>query len=150
MITFGSEWVKRVEPDSVCNHTSNNGIHRTTQSLKPRSNGCNKLYTTSWIMLQHFEQGWPNERNVVQHGGLLRATMLHDVVPICILGDPGADHGAGGGKFPAHPTICPWVSEDDQHVASVWPGLYYQLIISIRYIRYLRIIVKDVIERFEF
>ena len=48
-----------------------------------------------WIMLQHVEQGWPNERNIVQHGGQTHATCC---VQQC----------------------CTMLR---QHVASVWPGL---------------------------
>ena len=49
--------------------------------LKPRPNGCNMLHATFWIMLQHVEQGWPNEFNIVQHGGKTPVIiMLHQQV----------------------------------------------------------------------
>ena len=39
-----------------------------------------RLATASFDLLQHVEQGWPNERNIVQRGGQTHATMLHQHV----------------------------------------------------------------------
>ena len=58
-------------------------------SLSPGQTDATCCMQHCWVMLQHVEQGWPNERNIgVQHGGQThatcclqqRSTMLHQHV----------------------------------------------------------------------